>query len=68
MAGMESYPSYSHDRERRLTHDPIQNKNVSGEVLSAYETGSEPRFRPKSYEDAAFEGDGECLRLGVKPS
>lgn len=56
MAGMESYPRYS------------QSKYEGGEVLSAYETGSEARFRSKSCEGASCEGDGECLRLGVKPS
>lgn len=49
MAGMESYPRYS------------QSKYESGEVLSAYETGSEARFRSKSCEDAAFEGDDATI-------
>jgi hypothetical protein len=67
MAGMESYPRYSHDRQSCLNH-PIQSKYVSGEVMPVYETGSQARFRPKACEDAAFEGDGEYLRIGVKHS
>jgi hypothetical protein len=66
MAGMESYPRYSHDRQSCLDHR-TQSKYVSGEVLPAYETGSQARFRSKTCEDEAFEGDGEYLRLGIKP-
>jgi hypothetical protein len=64
---MERYPRYSHDRQSCLDH-PIQSKYVSGEVMPVCETGSQARFRSKACEDASFEGDGECLRIGVKPS
>jgi hypothetical protein len=67
MAGMENYPRYSHNRQSCL-NNPIQSQHVSGEVLLAYEPGSQARFRPKACEDEAFEGDGEYLRIGVKHS
>ena len=67
MAGMESYPRYSHDRESCLNH-PTQSQYVSGEVMPVYETGSQARFRSKACENVAFEGDGEYLRIGFKHS
>lgn len=60
MAGMESYPRYSRDRQSCLDH-PIQSKYVSGEVLPVYESGSQARFRSEAGEDAAFEGDDAAI-------
>lgn len=60
MAGMESYPRYSHDRQSCLNL-PIQSKYVSGEVMPVYETGSQARFGPTVCEDAAFEGDDATI-------
>jgi hypothetical protein len=64
MAGMERYPRYSNDRQS-LDH-PIQSKYVTSEAMPGYETGSQARIRSNTCEDAAHEGDGEYLRIGVK--
>jgi hypothetical protein len=58
MAGMESYPRYSYEREGILDR-PVQSRCGSGEVLRLAEGGSEERFSPKSLEDATQEDDGE---------
>jgi hypothetical protein len=57
MAGMESYPRYSYERESVLDR-PIQSRG--DEVLRFPEGGSRERFSPRSFEDATTqEDDGE---------